>query len=111
RRPRSPSRSSAADGIELAPVALELLALGSDDLGRRIRDEALVAEHLLAALDLLAQPRDLRLGVAVRLRALRLHDRGEDALLVALERRHDARAAEHLRELLHALERVGALLG
>ena len=34
--------------------------------------------------------------------ALGLHDRLEDPRLVALERRHDAGAAEHLRRLLHA---------
>ena len=34
-----------AERLELAPVALELLALGLDDLGRRVRDEALVREH------------------------------------------------------------------
>ena len=37
----------AAEGIELAAVALELLALGLDDLGRRVRDEPLVREHPL----------------------------------------------------------------
>ena len=46
---------SAAELGELRPVALELLALGLDDLGRRLRDEALVAELALAALDLVAQ--------------------------------------------------------
>src|SRR5689334_19446553 len=88
---------SVADGIELAPVALELLALRVDDRRRRVRHEAIVREHRLGALDLLAQARTLGLHVAVRLHALRLEDRVEDAtLVVALEQRHDTRAPEHL---------------
>ena len=39
-------------------------------------------------------------------RAVGLHDRVEDPLLVAVELRHDTRAAEHLRVLLDALERT-----
>src|SRR5882672_192134 len=55
--------ASVAEGIELAPVALELLALSGYDLRRRIRDEPLVREHLLGSIDLLQQPLALRLGV------------------------------------------------
>ncbi len=63
RRPgTSVSSQSVADRIELAAVALELLALGVDDLGRRVLDEALVREQPLGALDLLAQP--VALGLA-----------------------------------------------
>ena len=98
---------SPADGIELAPVALELLALRLDDLGGAFCDEALVREHPLGARDLLAQPLALGVDVAVRLRALGLHDRVEDPLLVALERDEHAAAAEDRRRLLHALERAG----
>ena len=57
-----------ASSVELAPVALELRALGLDDLGRRVGDEALVREHPLGAGDLLAQPLALGLDVAARLR-------------------------------------------
>ena len=56
---------STADCIELAPVALELVALFGDDIGRGVRDEALVREHLLGARDLAAQPLALRVDVAV----------------------------------------------
>src|ERR1700704_2908876 len=52
----SPAPSSlrrSADGIELAAVPLELLALAVHDLGRRVRDEALVREHRLGACELL----------------------------------------------------------
>ena len=44
----SDATQSVAERIELAPVALELLALGLDDVAARVRDEALVREHLLA---------------------------------------------------------------
>ena len=42
----------AGEGIELSPVARELLALRLDHLGLRVRDELLVREHPLAPLDL-----------------------------------------------------------
>src|SRR6476646_2142399 len=81
------SRSGLADArIEVALEAGELLALGLDQLGRGLRDEALVRELALGACDLLAQPRALGVDVAVRLHALRLDDRIEDPLLLALER-------------------------
>ncbi len=53
-----------AESVELAPVALELLTLGFDDVGGCARDEALVGEHRLAAADLLSQPLALGLGGA-----------------------------------------------
>ncbi len=53
-----------AELLELCAVGGELLALGLDDLGRRVRDEALVAELALAALDLAAAVDDLPVGVA-----------------------------------------------
>ena len=59
-RPSQAHVCSAAERIELAPVARELLALALDDLGRRVRDEALVREHPLRAGDLLAEPRRSR---------------------------------------------------
>src|SRR5215207_10389041 len=77
---------SAAEGIELAAIAGELLALALDDLGRRIRDEAVVAEHPLGAGDLLAQALPLGVDVAVDLPTVRAHDRIEDPLLVSIER-------------------------
>src|SRR4051794_28469189 len=93
---------SVADCIELAPVALELLPLGVDNVGGGVLDEALVGELLLGALDLLREPCALGVDVAVLLpgRALRSDDGVEDAPLLALELRQDARAAEHLRRLL-----------
>src|SRR2546426_7544507 len=60
----SAATHSVAECIELAPVALELLSLGGNDLGRRIRDELFVRKHLLATTDLLEQPLALRIGVA-----------------------------------------------
>src|SRR3954471_4440688 len=96
-----------ADCVELTPVALELLALGLDDVRGRPGGERLVCEHALGALDLAFEPRDLRIRVpAVLLCALRLHDRVEDPLLVAFERGEHAAAAEALGRLLHADERI-----
>src|SRR5215467_4196467 len=84
----SQTRLSAFEGLELTAVPLELGPLGVDDIGRRLLDEALVREHRLRARDLLPQPLALGVdGVVVACgAALRLHDRVEDALLVALER-------------------------
>src|SRR5581483_2136727 len=67
---------SAADGLELAAVALELVAL--------------VRHHRRRAGDLLPQARALGLDVAVRLDPLRLDNRGEDPSRVALERGRNA---------------------
>ena len=91
-------------------VAVELAALGLDDLGGRVRDEPLVREHPLRARDLLARgARPLGLDVAVVPAALRPDDRGEDApLVVARELDLDAAAAEDLRRLLDAVERAAA---
>ena len=55
-----------AEGIELTTVALELLALRLDHLGRCLRGEALVREHSLGAGDLLFEPVDLGLWVSAR---------------------------------------------
>src|SRR3954453_3143936 len=57
---------------EIAPEPRQLVAFRLDDLGGRVRGEALVREHPLGASDLLLQARDLGVGVAVRLRPLRL---------------------------------------
>src|SRR5882672_11378319 len=103
--------ASPAEGIELAPVALELLSLGGHDLGRRIRDKLLVREHLLAATDLLEQPRALGIGVAGRLVTFRFDDGVEDPLLVRLQLcRQHAAATEHRCGVTHSLER-GARAG
>src|SRR3954451_16420918 len=67
---------------EVALEAGELLALRLDDLGGGVRGEALVREHPLGARDLLAEARDLGVGVAVLLDPLRLHDGVEDPLLL-----------------------------
>ena len=59
---------SVAERVELAPVALELLALGLDHLGpARSATKRSFASILSAARDLLAQPLALGLDVAVRL--------------------------------------------
>src|SRR5919204_5868418 len=92
----SDATQSVADCVELTPVALELLALGVDDVRRCARGEALVRQHPLGAGDLALEPLDLGVEVAVALHALRPHDRGEDPLVVALERRDDTAAAEPL---------------
>ena len=101
----SDSSQSDAEGIELATVALELLALGLDHLAGRVGDEALVAP---------ASPRRGRsrraagrLGLdvaAVGLGAVGPDDRVEDPLLLALELRPDARAPEDLGRRLDRLE-------
>src|SRR5471032_176719 len=100
---------SVADRVKLAPVALELRALGLHDVLARIRHEPLVRQHLLAARDLSLEPRDLLAepGTTVDLHALRPHDRVEDPRLVALERRAHSAPPEPLGCLLHAHERVG----
>ena len=51
----SPSTNSTAERIELGPVLRQLVLLGLDDIRRRVLDEALVRQHPLAALDLLAR--------------------------------------------------------
>src|SRR5689334_15469648 len=80
------TQSVAGNGLELTLVARQLLALGRDDVGRRVLDEALVRELLLGPRDLPAQPLALGLDVAVRLLALGLDDDLEDApLVVALQ--------------------------
>src|SRR5262245_50987195 len=89
---RSGSRDP--ERVEFAAEALELRALGVDELGWGLGDEALVREHALGAGDLLAQALSLGLDVAVRLRPLGLDHRVEDALLVPLERDEDAAPPE-----------------
>src|SRR5204862_7017376 len=105
-------RRSVRPRLELAAVALELLVLRGDDVGRRALAEALVRELLLAACDLVPQPLALAGGVAVAGDggAIWPHDGLEDALLLALEPRSNARAAEDRRGVLHALERAGLRL-
>ena len=98
-------RTSAVERGELGAVALELLALGGHDVRRRVRDEALVREHALRPRDLLAQPLDLGVAVAVDPRALGADDGREDpALVVRAELDLHAAAAEDLRGLLDAVE-------
>src|SRR3982751_2431339 len=85
---------SAAEGIELAPIAGELLALTLDDVRRRVPDEALVSEHPFGACDLLAQTLALCLRVSVHLHTFGPHLRLEDPPLVPLEFDHHAAAEE-----------------
>src|SRR6478609_4071640 len=51
--PPGRARKLAAERLEVAAEALELLALRLDELGRGVRDEAVVREHALGAGDLL----------------------------------------------------------
>src|SRR6185503_13569099 len=105
------SNHSSGEGIELATVALELLALGLDHLAGRVRDEALVGQHPLRAGDLAPQPRGLGLHVhAVRLGALRLDHGVEDALLLLVELRPHAGPPEDLGGGLDRLERLARRL-
>src|SRR6187455_3176795 len=91
---------------QLAAVALELLALGRDDRVRCVRDEPLVREHPLRASDLLAQPLNLGVPVAVPLDAFGAYDGGEDPpFVVRAELDLDAAPPEDLRSLLDTLER------
>ena len=94
RRERLATPGSVAEGIELAAVALELLALGLDDLGaarsrrsarsrassRRARSRSRRRSRSASTLPFAFAP-------------LGLHDRVEDPLLVALERRRARRCA------------------
>src|SRR6202795_1745125 len=91
----SDSMYSSADGIELPPVARELLALGLDDLGRRASDEPVVGQHSFGAPDLFVQALDLGCGVPVA-RSLRwFHDRLEDPPFLALELWDHTTTPEH----------------
>src|SRR6266536_5648044 len=96
-RSRCRAPALAAEGIELAPVLGELLALGLDDVRRSVLDEAFIREHLLRPLDLFAQPLDLGGGVAVRGDAVGLDDRVEDPLLVVFEADENSASAEDRR--------------
>src|SRR5207248_6541144 len=90
-------------------VAVELLALGDDDLLGRPVHEALVREHLLRALDLLAEALDLRVGVAVRFYPVGLDHRFEDRPLLVAEGDQDTAPTERRRRGLNVVERAGIL--
>src|SRR5207247_7863634 len=98
-----------AESVELTAVALQLLALGLDDVRRRVLHEALVREHPFRARDLLLQAGDLGGRVAVAAAAPGLHDRLEDASALLVERRADSAAAEDRRRVLNRLQRVAVL--
>src|SRR5919109_1035806 len=93
-----------AEGIELAPVAGELLALALDHVGGRIGDEALIPEHSLGACYLLAKTLDLRRRVAVCSHPVGAHDGVEDAPVVTVERDEHAAASEDGGRVLNAVE-------
>src|SRR5215210_4983711 len=97
---------SLCEGIELPPVARELVTFSLDHILRRVLDEACVAEHALRAVDLSLQARDLSRGVAVACALGRFHDGLEDPELFALERYAHTAAAEHLSCLLHTGQRL-----
>src|SRR5438270_10588016 len=92
-----------ADRIQLTTVALELLALGFDDLGGSLRGEALVGEHALGSGDLRAEPLPLGFDVAVRLDPLGLDDGFEDPQVVAVELCAHAAAAKDRGSLLNTV--------
>src|SRR5919108_5914320 len=95
---------SAAERIELAAVAGELLALALDNVGRRVRDEAVVSKHPLRTGDLRAQALPLRFHIAVGLRPLRADNRVEDPLLLVVEGNAHAASPEHLGRVLDCLD-------
>src|SRR3954470_13734568 len=88
----SAATHSVAEGVKLGLVLLELQAFAVDHVGRRVRDEPLVCEHLLGALDLLCEPRAFPLDIALAV-ARRAHHRFEDPLRVAVDPDADAAAA------------------
>src|SRR5688572_15657634 len=57
--------ASAAEGLELTPVAGKLFALGLDHLGGCPLEEALIGEHALRARDLLPKAFDFGRRVTV----------------------------------------------
>ena len=109
---RRTSRSGVAEGGELAAVALELLALRSTtSAGAFWTKRSLASIFSARAISCRSRARSASASAAARCGArVGLHDGLEDPRLVALERRHDAGAAEHLRRLLHAAERAGLRL-
>src|SRR5215213_4258626 len=70
---------SAAEGIELAAIAGELLTLAFDNVGRRVRDKVLLAQALT-----------LCVGVPVDLHPVGPHLCLEDAAVVSVELDGDA---------------------
>src|SRR4051794_14525801 len=101
---------SETERVKLATVALELVALGLDDLRRRVGDEPLVREHVLGPGYLLFEPCAFSVDVSVDLLPLRLHDHVEDPLLVALEWKEHAAPPEDRRRLVDPVERAGRLV-
>ena len=94
---------SAAECVELRLVALELLPLGGDDIGRSVLDEPLVRELRSGAGDLLAEPLALDLDGAVGVDRVPfwLDDGIEDPFLLTLELDERAAAAERHRGALN----------
>src|SRR5258706_816016 len=78
----SAATQSVAESVKLGLVLRELQAFGLDHVGRRVRDELVVREHLLRALDLLREPGALSGDVALAVLG-RSHDRLEDPISVA----------------------------
>ena len=114
RTPRATARatrpSQSPSCVELTPVALELLALGLDDLGGRVlRRSARWRASSRARSISLRRRCALGLDVAVRLLALRLDDRVEDPLLARPRASSAARrcAGTSLAASCTSLERAG----
>src|SRR3954468_16075494 len=97
--------SDSTQRVALGKVLLELPALAIDRFGRRVRDELLVGEHLLGALDLPLDPRPLGRDVALPV-AGRTDDRLEDPKGVAADLDPDAAAPVEPRRRLRLVERV-----
>src|SRR5439155_21911805 len=102
----SDSTQLIGESVELTAIAVRLVALGRDDVRRRVLDEPLVGEHPFRARDLLLQAIDLGGRVAVAAAALRLHHGVEDSSLFAVERGANAAAAEDRRSVLDGLQRI-----
>ena len=98
----------AGEGIELTPVAGELLALGLDHLGLRVRDELVVREHALAPLDLL-RSRSISAAAFPLPSSARAGRRRRRSAARRLRADRDPAAPEDRGRLLDGVERVRSL--
>ena len=91
----SDATQSVADRVKLAPVALELLALGLDDVRRRRARRTVSFASIASARAISCSSRatSSSRSAPLPLRALGPHDGLEDAHLVAFERRRARRCA------------------
>src|SRR6266511_5448160 len=101
----SDSTYSVPESFKLCPVAREFLLFRLHDVRRRVLPEALVGEHPLTALDLLAQTRPLGLEVALAV-LFRTDDGHEDPVGVAHQADADAASPVDARGELRFVERA-----